>query len=409
MRGKALDEGLEMLLPIHPFPARMAPDLALAEVGDLPAGSLVLDPMAGSGTVLRVAAERGHRAVGFDMDPLAVLMARVWTTPLDGAHLRAVAAELVERVEQGGECDVSLPWIDEDPETCAFVAYWFAEPQRAELRRLSAALRDLGGPMGDALRLALSRIIVTKDHGASLARDVSHSRPHRVRTTNDFPVLGEFLRSVRRLAHRLEEQPPPGRVTVAVGDARRLSSVASASVDAVITSPPYLNAIDYMRGHRLTLVWLGHRLRDLRSVRAESIGAERGPTGNVDLALARGVTATLGALDGLPGPERRMVDRYVLDVVAMLGELHRVLRIGAKLVLIVGNSSIRGVFVTNAAIVVAAARRVGFALVSEDERPLPPNRRYLPPPEKADPSRLEKRMRSETLLAFRRESTSSRL
>ena len=70
------------MIPVHPFPARMAPELALAGLESLRPGSLVLDPFAGSGTVLRQATELGHRAVGFDLDPLSVLMTRVWTTPV---------------------------------------------------------------------------------------------------------------------------------------------------------------------------------------------------------------------------------------------------------------------------------------------------------------------------------------
>ncbi|MBO9325941.1 MAG: hypothetical protein J7463_11270 [Roseiflexus sp.] len=65
--------------PIHPFPARMAPELALRAIEELEPLSTILDPMMGSGTVVRVAAEAGHRAIGQDIDPLAVLMTRVWT------------------------------------------------------------------------------------------------------------------------------------------------------------------------------------------------------------------------------------------------------------------------------------------------------------------------------------------
>jgi DNA modification methylase len=68
-----------MIRTIHPFPARMAPELALETLNDLAANSVVLDPMSGSGTVIRQAAEMGHRPIGFDMDPLAVLMSQVWT------------------------------------------------------------------------------------------------------------------------------------------------------------------------------------------------------------------------------------------------------------------------------------------------------------------------------------------
>lgn len=63
----------------------MAPDIAIDHLsGGLASGSLaVLDPMCGSGTVLAAATANGHRAQGFDVDPLAVLMSRVATQHID--------------------------------------------------------------------------------------------------------------------------------------------------------------------------------------------------------------------------------------------------------------------------------------------------------------------------------------
>ena len=57
--------------PIHPFPARMAPELVRRSLAVVPKGGLVLDPMCGSGTVARIAVERGIQCVGIDIDPLA--------------------------------------------------------------------------------------------------------------------------------------------------------------------------------------------------------------------------------------------------------------------------------------------------------------------------------------------------
>jgi hypothetical protein len=74
-------------------------------------------------------------------------------------------------------------------------------------------------------------------------------------------------------------------------------------------------------------------------------------------------------------------------------------------VLVVGNSCIRGVFIRNAELLKAVALRSGFALVAESERELPPNRRYLPPPRELAPSDLETRLRSESVLTFRRLAT----
>jgi tRNA G10 N-methylase Trm11 len=66
--------------PVHPFPARMAPGIALDILAAESEPIRVLDPMMGSGTVLAVARARGHAAIGIDIDPLDVLLARVWTT-----------------------------------------------------------------------------------------------------------------------------------------------------------------------------------------------------------------------------------------------------------------------------------------------------------------------------------------
>lgn len=74
--------------PVHPFPARMAPDLAIRELKRLREGARVLDPMSGSGTVLALAQAHGYQATGLDVDPLAVLMARVWTRPVSHSVVR---------------------------------------------------------------------------------------------------------------------------------------------------------------------------------------------------------------------------------------------------------------------------------------------------------------------------------
>ena len=386
--------------PIHPFPARMAAELALAELRRLPPGSRVLDPMAGSGTVLRAAADQGHTALGFDTDPLAVLMARVWTVPLDPAALRAAAVAVVEEA-RALPADSALPWIDDDRETRDFTHFWFGARQRAELRRLALVLRRLPSddPLADALRVALSRIIVTKERGASLARDVSHSRPHRAFSEHDFAVLPAFIRSAGRIGARLHAAPPPGRVVVRRGDARRLDVVPTASIDAAITSPPYLNAIDYLRGHRLALVWLGYRLGVLRAIRAGNIGSERAPSAGADGTVATAITVAASTLAALPPRLRRMVDRYALDLAATMAELHRVVRREGNVVCVVGNSCLHDVFIENDRLVVAAAERAGFRLTGRHVRDLPPARRYLPPPTRGD-SILNKRMRTESVLTF---------
>ncbi len=393
--------------PIHPFPARMAPEIALAEINQIAPGSIILDPMSGSGTVIRNASERQHEALGFDMDPLAVLMSRVWTTPIDTDGLENAAHQVVERVRNIATDDLELPWIDQDEETQQFINFWFGPNQRADLRRLSYGFSRLDGPAADAMRVAMSRLIITKNDGASLANDVSHSRPHRVRVQNDFEVMPNFERSVRFIARRLRNQPPPGNVCVCEGDARCINEVGDCTVDAVISSPPYLNALDYMRGHKMTLVWLGYQCRQLRTIRADSVGAERRPNPDADLAVAAELIARLHGLEGLSVSQRAMINRYVLDLLAVVREAYRVVKPGGKTVYVVGNSCLRDVFINNAQAVKTVAERVGFVLTMERERVIPNSKRYLPPPSSNEESTaltsdLAKRMRTETILNFRK-------
>src|SRR5713101_1881482 len=115
--------------PVHPFPARMAPGIAFEVVAEAKKPLRVLDPMMGSGTVLAVARSKGHRAIGVDIDPLAVLISKVWTTAIDAEEVRHRAAEVLERA---GGIFSTLSARDAYPrhadiETRRFVAYWFDE------------------------------------------------------------------------------------------------------------------------------------------------------------------------------------------------------------------------------------------------------------------------------------------
>ena len=116
----------------------MAPDIAIDHLPPAAndAGVVVLDPMCGSGTVLAAAAERGHTARGFDVDPLAVLMSSVATQAVDTELVVSEAERVCTRARASR---VDKPrWSD--PETRKFAEYWFAPKQRGQLNRLSREL-----------------------------------------------------------------------------------------------------------------------------------------------------------------------------------------------------------------------------------------------------------------------------
>lgn len=390
----------QKIKPIHPFAARMAPEIALEALAGLGKDAVILDPMSGSGTVLRTICELGFTGAGFDIDPLSVMLSKAWTTNVSEKYFLQSIKHLVREAALIQDMDIHLPWIDEDTTTQEFIHFWFAPRQTADLRKLSWVIHRKGTPCASLFKIALSRLIITKTTGASLAADVSHSRPHKVRTTNAFDVLPEFEKTCERLLTALSPGKLIGSAKVRHGDARKLTTVKSNSIDLIITSPPYLNALDYMRGHKLSLVWLGYTIGELASIRGCSVGAEKAPDLTANMLLAKDITKRMD-LRELPNNKLNMVYRYALDMNGVLKESARVLKPGSGATFVIGNSTIRGVYIENTRIAEETAKRHGLILVDKKEREIPPNRRYLPPPGPSG-SGFDKRMRMETILTFRK-------
>ena len=390
---------------VHPFPARMAPGLALDVIAESPRSLRILDPMSGSGTVLAVAHSRGHHAVGVDLDPLAVLISRVWTTAIDVEGVQHTATSVLEHARR---LFASLPMRDAyprnaDAETRKFTRYWFDDYARRQLASLATAIDQIqDSTIRDALWCAFSRLIISKQSGASLAMDLSHSRPHRKFKRAPAKPFRKFLPAVSRVTMNcIDDRICGPAVQVLEGDARHLD-IRDISVDLVITSPPYLNAIDYLRCSKFSLVWMGYSVGELRRLRSTTVGTEVGMDARDDQEIQR-ILSELKLQPKLPARQEAMLARYINDMQHAVDETSRVLVGNGKAVYVVGENTVRGTFIRNAMIVEAVAGAAGLRCTGRRARELPANRRYLPPPSKqSETATLGNRLRREVILTFRK-------
>lgn len=388
---------------IHPFPARMAPGLVLDALSRLQPHATVLDPMAGSGTVLAIARSKGHRALGFDVDPLAVLLSRVWTRTIDARELRDRADDVLSRARRAAAAlssRDSYP-VGADPETRAFARYWFDELARRQLAALSGVIvRVRNQPLREALWCAFSRLIIAKQAGVSLALDLAHSRPHRVFERAPRKPFELFSEAVERVIQGCVDRSDEGRgplANIREGDVRAMP-IADRTVDLVFTSPPYLNAIDYLRCSKFSLVWMGHSIAALREIRSTSIGAEvRGASDESHEEAVKGLRLKPALSSRMNG----ILRRYAEDTSQALQETARVLAPSGRAVYVVGENTIRGTYVPTGRLVSSLAAAAGLQLVNRRVRRLPANKRYLPPPG-AGATGLDGRMRREVVLTFER-------
>jgi hypothetical protein len=390
--------------PIHPFPARMAPGIAFDIIEAEREPIRVLDPMMGSGTVLAVARACGHQAVGIDIDPLAVLLARVWTTAVDVPAVEDKATEVLCHARTrfpSRRVRNAYPSLA-DEETRRFVRYWFDEYARRQLACLSDAIHDVEeDTLRDALWCAFSRLIITKQAGASLAMDLSHSRPHKTFTRAPVKPFRKFLSAVDHVLTNCistAQQNCGPATAVQKGDARKLD-VPSSSIELVLTSPPYLNAIDYMRCSKFSLIWMGYNISELGKIRSASVGTEVGSVEARDNPIVKDIIAALKLRPDLSPRHEAILAHYIQDMHQAVQESARVLVPGGKAVYVMGENTIRGTYIPNSRMITAVAEISGLNTEGCRSRTLPANRRYLPPPSTAAAA-LDGRMRREVILSF---------
>lgn len=391
---------------LHPFPAPMSARLAGVMIErTTTAESILLDPMAGSGTVLAAARRLGRRCYAFDLDPLACLMMRVIRSHHDPRDVERAGFQVV--FTAAGMCR-NRRLVDRllqdrfDQETRDFIHYWFPKQSQRGLLALWLAIEEARpASVRDVLKLAFSRVIIAKTAGASRAVDLPHTRPHRIDGKEAPDPLAVFPRRLKEVLHRLEQFadcPVSKPLSVRRADARHIP-LRDASVDLVLTSSPYSNAIDYIRAHKFSLVWMGYPVSKLRELRSRLIGAEHSAPVQTRF---RWLEDCLHGLNGPLARRRAILRKYFYDMNLVLEELHRVIRAGGACVFLVGRSRVGDTIVDTPRILVRLAEECGFEHVGTCYREVNPLRRSLPFGFSGGASSLDKRIGQEAIVGLTR-------
>lgn len=389
---------------LHAFAAKFPPQLPRVFIRGLTQpGDLVLDPMMGSGTAIVEAVLEGRRALGLDIDPLAIRLGSVKTTPLDIDDLRHAGYRVLSRahalLSEGSVVEHHLESFDGP--TKAFIDYWFLPTTQRELMALLLAVQEVADTsIRRFLELTFSSIIVTKSGGVSLARDLAHTRPHLDKTKIPRDALGQFLVRLRKNLESMTEvvSNDAGALSLA-GDARSMP-IASGIVDLVITSPPYANAIDYMRAHKFSLVWLGEPISALSELRAQYIGSERIGRSQY-AALPESTEATIRQLEERDSKKAVILRKYFTEMRSVIAEMFRVLRSDTAAVIVVGPSTMRGIRVQTHDCLADIASSVGFEVVGVARRLLDRDKRMMPARfGKKSGSMIEQRMHEEYVVGL---------
>lgn len=267
---------------LHEYRGKYFPQLvrALINISGASARSVIADPMSGSGTTAVEAVLSGCQALGSDMNPLSVFMAKTKCAvlALNATELGDQVERMVAKLEIGKrrKSRTSLPYFRSLPEHDQdYLTDWFSPKVLQELDVIAQAIEEQVHPtIRDFFKLSLSNIL----RKISWQKEDDLRVRREIRDDDSLNPLDDFIKELRRSAvamgsflielqgHKL------GTHDIRQGDARRTGDFwkrFAGRVDAVITSPPYATALPYLDTDRLSLAYLGllprsqHRQHDL--------------------------------------------------------------------------------------------------------------------------------------------------
>jgi len=389
----------------HAFAAKFPPQLPSVFIRGLTnPGDIVLDPMMGSGTTVVEAILEKRRGIGLDIDPLALQISRVKTRKLELNQLRDAGYKVISRAQNlfSKEELIEINLNDRfDEKSKSFINYWFLSRTQRELLSLVLAIEEIKDiSIRNFMLLVFSSIIITKSGGVSLAYDLAHSRPHLMKSKVPKNAIEQFsIRFKKNLSSMSRLKKNEMIATPMFGNAKNMP-FRDGIIDLIVTSPPYANAIDYMRAHKFSLVWFGESISDLAELRSKYIGSER--IGNIKYdVLPFRVTDIMKRLAESDKKKAKILNKYFIEIKSVIAEMFRVLRNNKSAIIVVGTSQMRGINVQTHHCLADIAENIGFEVVGIAKRVLDRNKRMMPARfGKKNDSIIEQRMHEEYVIGL---------
>ena len=351
---------------IHVHRAKADPRLArmVLNLLDVKEGDIVLDPFCGSGTFIADAPLMGINAYGIDVNPLSSLIASVKSNLwLDIESLREVLIRISEEIyKTKTEPDKDINHIIRLLPTSKSKK---VREKREKVTQILAIKRLIdqveSKDLRDFLYVMLSRVIVD---------EFSHKRGVNVREKfiEDSMQFYLTLYITQKVLKKLGMESK-GWVKIINGDIRTIKF--EDTVDGILTSPPYFDAINYLDETSVySLAILGLVKDPIENLGAKIIGSKYVNPVKMDDLPSSGLEVISVLSKYRRSAKARTIAKYMLDMKHSFRILHHILEDNGKMIFVVGKYHHWAigkdiVRVDGARIIADLAESEGFTLINE--------------------------------------------
>jgi hypothetical protein len=343
----------------------------------------VLDPFAGVGTTLVQAMRRGWNAVGFEINPYAALAcrAKLRIGSYDPEALRRATRDLAGFVAERSGDESATPKTAPPQGFKSRAPFFSPSVERQVLFAMDFTGREPDHRTADFLRVALGATMVgysNYSYEPSLGRRVAAGKEPIL----EADVAATLQAKLQAMCDDVEAwQREVGKGLPQASAHVHLQSYLAdpcplrpGSVDALITSPPYLNNYHYPRNTRPQLYWLGlvSAPQQMKHMEHESFGkfwqtVRAGPEVplEVDDAELREQIAALRGRNGDRGVYgghgwANYAATYFNDCDRFCARTAELMRPGGLVAIVIGNNIVQGIEFRTDEILARLAERHGL-------------------------------------------------
>lgn len=359
----------------YTYPAKFIPQLASRLINEYSSeGDIIIDPFMGSGTTIVEAIVNSRIGIGTDINDIAYLIAKVKTTPIQAMKLlqefNKIEIDLRGRMN-GNYAEFltkSLTFVPQNER----IDYWFLPQQKEKLSIIFARILEIEDEdIKNFFLVAFAQIL--KSCSIWLQKSV---KPTRDQNKKIYEPLTLFSNQAKKMIKRHDEfnRILSEKVKNNINEFRIIRCEDSRSLpcedgkaQAIVTSPPYVTSYEYADLHQLPSLWFGY-LSELPEFRKKFIGSAYKDREKINLKspLAQNIVEQLGE-----NKKGREVRYYFADMLETFTEVKRVLKIGGKACVVIGNTQFQGVDILNAEVFQEQFENIGFITRKVINREIP--------------------------------------
>lgn len=325
----------------HRYPAKFLPNVVekLIELYQPQQDGVIADLFAGCGTTLIEAKAHGYASIGTDINPIAILITRVKTTPINPDMLLNAYKGVVEKFDDyTSEAFVDLRKHER-------IDYWFTKENKYKIAFLYQCTNEIENvEIKEFFLVAISHIL--KNCSRWLQSSTKPQVDPNKEVIDPFEAFKQHCQQMmngnRQFYLRIQENHFENvACEIIEGDARR-TGIPAESVDTIITSPPYVTSYEYADIHQLTGYWM-ELFGDLATFRQKFIGTSYSEKTSLEVTGSKLANDIIQSLNEKSKRMARNVAAYFNDMQQVAEEMAQILKPGGKACVVIGNTTLRNV------------------------------------------------------------------